>query len=823
MQLVFDNIFDFYRAAGCRQLQTDSRAVTPQNASECIFAALSGKHTDGHRFIAEVYAKGTRFFIVRRAPEGLEGNFLITENPLHALQALAALHRRHFSFPVVGITGSNGKTIVKEWLAELLSEKFNIVKSPKSYNSQLGVPLSVWQMSSRHNLGIFEAGISARNEMKPLADIICPTVGIFTNIGTAHDEGFGSRSEKIKEKLQLFERAEALIFRTAQRELCDEIAAWHRLHSRCRLIGWGENPSSTVRIKIGEKNVQNTSIEMYFRPDEPTVLQLPFADSASLENALHCIVAVWYLTGDTDYIVKAASKILTFHKQPAMRLVRKKGINRCTLIDDSYNNDLAGLRVALEFLALYGAPNRPRTLILSDMLQSGLPPQAVCREVEALADRFDICRLLLVGQAWESLRMPKAVSVRYFANTESLLEAVDRAEISFIEENILVKGARSFGFEQIVARLEEKIHGTRLEINLDAVGHNLGYYKSLLKPGVKIMAMVKAFAYGSGSHEIAQYLQQKGCDYLAVAYADEGIALRQHGITLPLMVMNPSPESFALLHRYRLEPEIYGFRLLQAWLQFIGAVQNPPPVHLKVDTGMHRLGFLPDEIGKLCEIIAQNKEKINIGGIFTHLAGADEDQLIDFSRRQLQLFESAAAQTERAYGKPILKYALNSAGIVRFPEAQYDMVRLGIGLYGIEANGTEQARLQGVAALKTVISQIKTLQPGDTVGYGRQGAITRPSRIATLAIGYADGYRRALGNGKGHFWIHGKKAPTVGRICMDMCMADVTHIPEAREGDEALVFYDAASLQEFANQLDTIPYEALTGIGERVKRIHFSA
>ncbi|WP_250631820.1 bifunctional UDP-N-acetylmuramoyl-tripeptide:D-alanyl-D-alanine ligase/alanine racemase [Rhodoflexus caldus] len=822
MHLTFDNAKDFYRVAEGRQLQIDSRSITPQNADESIFIALSGKHTDGHQFLADVHAKGVRFFIVRWVPEGLDGHFFVADNPLIALQELCALHRQRFHYPVVGITGSNGKTILKEWLAELLAEKFNIIKSPKSYNSQLGVPLSVWQMSDRHNLAIFEAGISTRDSMKPLAQVIRPTIGIFTNIGTAHDEGFSSRSEKIREKLQLFNQSEVIIFNSAQQELRDEILNWHFSHPNCQLISWGTNENDVVKIKIIEKNTRKTVLDIYFNAS-PKRLQLPFADSASLENALHCIIAMWHLTKDADYIDKSLSKILNSHMQPAMRLVRKKGINRCTLIDDSYNNDLAGLRVALEFLALHAVPNRPRTLILSDMLQSGLSHEAICREVEALIGRFDVSRLLLVGQEWANLQVPPDLFVQNFADTASLLAAIDRAELTFIEENILIKGARSFGFEQIVARLEEKIHGTRLEINLDAVGHNLGYYKSLLKPGVKIMAMVKAFAYGSGSHEIAQYLQQKGCDYLAVAYADEGITLRQQGVSLPVMVMNPSADSFALLHSYRLEPEIYGFRILQEWLRFNAAAESSPPIHLKIDTGMHRLGFLPNEIGRLCEIIRQHKDILSISGIFTHLAGADEERLATFSQQQLHLFESAAAQVEHAYGKTMLKYALNSAGIVRFPDAQYDMVRLGIGLYGIEANGIQQSHLQAVATLKTTISQIKNLQPGDTVGYGRHGQITRPSRIATLAIGYADGYRRMLGNGKGHFWIHGKQAPTVGRICMDMCMADITHIPEAQEGDEALVFYDAETLQQLANQLDTIPYEVLTGIGERVKRIYFSA
>jgi alanine racemase len=822
MHLTFDNATDFYKAAYGRQLQTDSRSITPQNAADSIFIALPGKHTDGHQFLADVYAKGVRFFIVRQAPEDLDGHFLVAEKPLHALQQLCALHRQRFHYPVVGITGSNGKTIVKEWLAELLAEKFNIVKSPKSYNSQLGVPLSVWQMGEQHNLAIFEAGISTQNSMMPLAEVIHPTIGIFTNIGTAHDEGFSNRNEKIREKLQLFNQSKVLIFNTVQQELRDEIFHWHCAHPNCQLISWGTDENSTVKVSIIEKNTRKTVLDICFGALSKR-LQLPFADTASLENVLHCIVAMWYLTQDVDYIDKSLLKILSYHRQPDMRLVRKKGINRCTLIDDSYNNDLAGLRVAMEFLALNAVPNRPRTLILSDMLQSGLSHEAICRQVEALISRFDISRLLLVGQEWANLQVAPDVSMQHFADTASLLAAIDRTDVSFVEENILIKGARSFGFEQIVARLEEKIHGTRLEINLDAVGHNLGYYKSLLRPGVKIMAMVKAFAYGSGSHEIAQYLQQKGCDYLAVAYADEGITLRQQGISLPIMVMNPSADSFALLHRYQLEPEIYSLRILQEWLGFTASVESSPPIHLKADTGMHRLGFLPNEIGKLCEIIMYHKEKMNIGGIFTHLAGADEEKLFDFSQQQLRLFESAATQVENTYGKPILKYALNSAGIVRFPDAQYDMVRLGIGLYGIEANGIQQAHLQSVATFKTTISQIKNLQAGDTVGYGRHGQITRPTRIATLAIGYADGYRRILGNGKGHFWIHGKQAPTVGRICMDMCMADITHIPEAQEGDEALVFYNAETLQQLANQLDTIPYEVLTGIGERVKRIYFSA
>ncbi|MCS6968287.1 MAG: bifunctional UDP-N-acetylmuramoyl-tripeptide:D-alanyl-D-alanine ligase/alanine racemase [Cytophagales bacterium] len=827
MQRILRRVDFFYQLACSKKLQIDSRNIHSQNASESIFVALKGKHTDGHHFIEEAHKKGVRFFLVRSVPESLEGTFLVAEDTLASLQQLARLHRHCFNYPVIGITGSNGKTIVKEWLSELLAEKFNIVKSPKSYNSQLGVALSVWEMNHVHNLAIFEADISQKGEMHLLANVMSPTIGIFTNLGKAHDEGFSSPKEKVREKLKLFTTAKALIFHTAYQEICQEVLPWQEKYPHCQLIGWGESDQSTIKFKIVEKAGQSATISLNFGKESLT-LSLPFADSACIENLVHCIVAMWYLLGELDYIRHAVNKVFSrpWQVQPAMRLVRKKGIHRCTLIDDSYNNDLTGLRIALEFLALYGNPTQPRTLILSDMLQSGLTDEMICKEVENLVKQFDINRLLLVGNQWERLlpsNFSTPLTVAHFEQTKDLIAAIDQAAINFVEENILVKGARAFGFEQVVARLEEKIHGTRLEINLDAIGHNLGYYKSLLEPKVKIMVMVKAFAYGNGHYEIAQYLQQKGCHYLAVAYADEGVFLRRHGIYLPIMVMNPMPESFALLQSYQLEPEIYSFRLLQQWIKFAACTGQLPPIHLEIDTGMHRLGFLPAEVETLCEIIRQNKEKINIAGVFTHLSAADEAQHDEFSRHQLQLFDNIFEQIASAYGSRPLKYALNSAGIVKFPQAHYDMVRLGIGLYGIAATGKEENHLQPVAALKTIISQIKTLPQGATIGYGRSHPIDKPSRIAVLAIGYADGYRRALGNGKGFFWIHGKKAPTVGRICMDMCMADVTHIPQAQEGDEAIVFCDANSLKTIAQQLGTIPYEVLTSIGERVKRIYFSA
>jgi len=816
-------------------LVIDSRQV--QSPARTVFFALRGKHYDGHDFLADLYAQGVRHFVVddpvKAAALAGGAQVYLADHTVAALQSLVAHHRQFFTLPVVAITGSNGKTIVKEWLGRLLACDQQVVKSPKSYNSQLGVPLSVWQLDPAHQVGVFEAGVSRVGEMAQLATLIQPTIGIFTNIGSAHDEGFASRHEKIREKLQLFANCQTLIYCQSHAQVREAIGEWAKEHST-KLFAWGTGPGADLHLLSETRTVDQTVFQCAIAGEEAE-LRLPFTDASSLENCLHCVAALYCLGYSMARVQTLIDLIFGTARNRAvpMRLELKRGQHGNTIIDDTYNNDLAGLAVALDFLVQHDQPARPaypaRTVIVSDMLETGLPAELLYQKIAELLAARQVTKLIGIGVGIAQNQSLFSTPEKYFcATTDDFLAKLHQNTFKFREEIILVKGARTFGFERITAFLQEKIHGTVLEINLDALAWNLGYYRSLLRPNVKIMVMVKAFAYGSGSLEVAGLLQRKGVDYLAVAYADEGVQLRQSGLTLPIMVMNPAEATFGTLLRYQLEPEIYSFRLLAQWLDFSGhqPMHLPPsavlPIHLKLDTGMHRLGFLPGEISELRDILEKNRQFLPVAAIFTHLAGADEDRLTEFSRQQLAAFRVMAAQLEAGLGYFTLKHALNSAGIVRFPDAQFDMVRLGIGLYGVEANGAHQEKLQTVGTLKTTISQIKNLSADQTIGYGRHGKLQRESQIGTIAIGYADGYDRRLGQGRGGVLVNGQLAPTVGNVCMDMTMIDLTGI-SAQEGDEVIVFGTKPSLLELSATLGTIPYEIMTGIGERVKRIFFTA
>ncbi|WP_317172768.1 bifunctional UDP-N-acetylmuramoyl-tripeptide:D-alanyl-D-alanine ligase/alanine racemase [Hymenobacter sp. HDW8] len=746
-----------------------------------------------------------------------EAGFLLVQDSLAALQALAAWHRQQFTIPVVGITGSNGKTIVKEWLAQLLSSDELICKSPRSYNSQVGVPLSVWELNATHTLGIFEAGISERGEMAKLAAVIQPTLGIFTNLGTAHDAGFSSAEEKVQEKMQLFEAVDTLFY-------CRDHEAIHstaqQMLGPARTFTWSRQhqQEANLGVTVTEASAERTVVHVRLvRPRvEEYTFTLPFADEPSVENALHCLaVLLWYAV-PTAEIQRRLDRLLPV----AMRLEMKQALNDCYVLDDTYNNDLAGLTLALDALARQ--PRRgQRTLILSDVLESGLPAAELYARIAAQLPAHGVGRIIGVGQAISAhQQLFSELRGAFYASTEAFLAAFQPEQ--FRHETILVKGARRFEFERIVAAFQQKIHGTVLEVNLDALVHNLNYYRARLAPGTRLMVMVKAFAYGSGSYEVANLLQFHRADYLAVAYADEGVELRQHGISLPIMVMNPSPDSFQKLHQYHLEPEIYSFERLHDYL--LAAEEQPmPAIHLKLDTGMRRLGFAEEDLDELCALLLKKAPQLHVASMLTHLAGADEEQHNDFSHQQLAAFQRMTPLVEAALGYPMLKHALNSAGIIRFPQAHLDMVRLGIGLYGVEASGQDSAALRPVSALRTVISQVKKLPAGQTVGYGRRGIATDfERRTATIAIGYADGYDRRFGNGVGEVVIRGLRAPIIGNVCMDMCMVDVTHIPDAQAGDVVVVFGEEMPLVELASRIGTIPYELLTNVSERVKRIFIS-
>ncbi|MGI4884959.1 MAG: bifunctional UDP-N-acetylmuramoyl-tripeptide:D-alanyl-D-alanine ligase/alanine racemase [Janthinobacterium lividum] len=812
-------------AAAVRHLLLDSRRAGPPAGA--LFVALRGPSHDGHRYLPQAYAQGVRLFVVAEnaaLPGGLAAypgaGLVAVASPLGALQALAAQHRQQFGGPVWAVTGSNGKTIVKEWLAQLLGPDEVICRSPRSYNSQVGVPLSVWELSpARHTLGLFEAGISEVGEMAKLAAIIQPTEGVFTTLGTAHDAGFASEAEKLREKLRLFEGAQfrRLYYCADQGPVREAVAA-------LGLPGFGwtrhDAPGAALRFRVAPAGAGRTAVKARAGDVGPRAdFVLPFADEPSVENALHGL-AVLLARG----VAPAEIQRRLARLQPvAMRLEMKQGRHDSYLLDDTYNNDLAGLALALAALGRQARPGG-RTLILSDVLESGRAGPDLYARVGALLPAHGVTRLVGIGpeisegMAGNAPAGGPALRTEFYPTTEAFLAQLNPAD--FAHETILVKGARRFGFERIVAALQAQQHGTVLEVNLDALGHNLQHFRQQLRPGTKLMVMVKAFAYGAGSYEVASLLEFQRADYLAVAYADEGVALREAGIGLPIMVMNPAPDAFERLRRHRLEPEIYSFELLHEYLAAATDGAPLPPVHLKLDTGMRRLGFEEADVPALGALLRQHRARLPVAGIMTHLAAADDPAHDDFTRQQLAAFGRMAGALEEALGRPVLKHALNSAGIRRFPEAQLDMVRLGIGLYGVDASGLDANALRPVSTLRTTISQIKTLPAGATVGYGRRGAAgAHDRRIATLAIGYADGYDRRFGNGAGAVLVHGQPAPLVGAVCMDMCMVDVTAIPAARAGDVAVVFGTGLPLPALAARIGTIAYELLTNVSERVKRV----
>ncbi|MGA0558003.1 bifunctional UDP-N-acetylmuramoyl-tripeptide:D-alanyl-D-alanine ligase/alanine racemase [Larkinella sp. VNQ87] len=809
---------------------TDSRqvpSVTRSGSAEPLFFAIRGEHHDGHQFIADLYRKNVRQFVVETSALTPEIRHDLARMPdariwevsssLRALQDLAARHRSQFDIPVVGITGSNGKTIVKEWLAQVLAPDFRIQKSPKSYNSQLGVPLSVWPLNGEHTLGIFEAGISKPAEMQALQSIIRPTIGIFTNVGSAHDEGFRSQKQKVAEKLRLFRQSETLIYRKSYTEIDEEIHLLLKaVNPSIRLIDWSTEDDTGVPVSFNPQPA-GTQLEVTWEGRNYHV-RVPFSDSASLENATHVLLASLVLGVTDENVLQGRFAQL---RPVSMRLELKEGIHRNLLIDDTYNNDLAGLSIALDFLNQQDQ-TRQKVLVLSDMLETGLKPDELYAEIARLVTEKGVTQLIGVGPEIGRHRTVFTIPSRFFANTEELLGSEFLNELT--DAVILVKGARRFSFEGIVNRFVQKSHRTVLEINLDALTDNLNFYRNKVGAQTRIMVMVKAFAYGSGSAEVASLLQHHRVDYLAVAYADEGVALRENGIRLPIMVMNPSVQAFRQLLDYQLEPEIYSFRILDEWNRFLAgepSLADLPSIHIKLDTGMHRLGFLPQEVERLGLLLKANPT-LRVASIFSHLAGSDEAEHTPFSQEQHRRLMEGAVLLEKYLGYRPLRHLLNSAGIVRLPEFKLDMVRLGIGLYGVEASKLEPQQVKPVGTLKTVISQIKELKAGETVGYSRRGVLTHDARIATLAIGYADGYDRRLGNGVGQVWVNGVLCPTIGSICMDMTMIDVT-AAAAQEGDEVELFGTQIPIGELAARIGTIPYEILTGVSERVKRVFYRA
>ncbi|MFT7035405.1 MAG: alanine racemase [Cyclobacteriaceae bacterium] len=770
----------------------DTRNLSIQRGA--VFFAIDGDNHDGHSYVKEAYEKGIRHFVVEKRIEGMEeASVLLVPSSVGALQVIVAHHRKQYSYPVIGITGSNGKTIVKEWLSSLLSKSQDIVKSPKSYNSQIGVPLSVWQMSETHTLGIFEAGISKTGEMSKLENIIKPDIGIFTNIGEAHNEGFISKKEKAAEKAVLFKGCKKIIYPKSDSII--EQALISQINDDQKLLGWGVMSNGRDNYHI---TVDGDSLN----------LKLKFSEPYFIENAIHCAITM-HVLGMSEMAIQSGLNNLPAVK---MRLEIKQAIGQSYLIDDTYNNDLYGLEVALDFLSRQNQKNR-KSVILSDVSQSGINGEKLYKKVNELLKKNNVTRLVGIGPEIKKFSAEISVSASYFPNTDKFLDS----DPKIANELVLVKGARNFSFERIILKLEKNIHQTVLEINLENIIHNLNFYRSKLQPDTKVMAMVKAYAYGGGILEIANLLQYHQVDYLGVAYIDEAVELRKHGIHIPIMIMNPSSDSFGLFREFNLEPEIYSLDLLNEFLSYFGKDQNIPGIHIKIESGMNRLGFIESELDQFHQLVSKNKN-LKVKSMFSHLAGSENPIHDDYTENQVDTFNKLADKLSNSLGYQPLRHIANTSGISRFPEYHFDMVRLGIGLYGFDPTELEQKSLKPATNLKSTISQIKNIMKGDTVGYGRKGVATKDMKIATIPIGYADGYLRAFSNGNGSMLVRNQLAPVFGNICMDMTMLDVTNI-NCEIGDEVIVFGQKPTIKDLADQIDTIPYEIMTNIGQRVKRV----
>ena len=793
-------------------LVTDSRRISFPSSS--IFFALQTARRDGHNFIEEVYARGVRNFVVHEDfndASFIDANFLKVKNTLLALQQLTAYHRSQFSYPVIGITGSNGKTIVKEWLYQLMSPDYNIVRSPRSYNSQIGVPLSVWQMSAANNLAIFEAGISSIDEMIHLQQVIKPTIGILTNVGQAHDEGFISQKEKLQEKWLLFNEAKTIFYPADDKDI-SAVASYSTTQQQA-LFSWGFSASSTLRITQIDKKQTSTFIQATYN-NRNISIELFFTDEASIRNAITCWSVLLYYQVNDSVI---AQRMHTLHPID-MRLQLIEAINGSSLINDSYSFDSNSFNVALDFL-LQQQQHLHKTVILSDLPE----PAGVeaYKAIAAILQAKKIDRAIAIGSTWQQhqglLRSMVPVT-EYHLSTEHFIQHFNANH--FKNEAILLKGARIFGFEKIVGLLEKKVHQTVMEINLTALTHNLKQYQQQLKAGTKLMAMVKAFGYGSGSAEIAHVLQFHKVDYLAVAYVDEGVDLRKAGISLPILVLNVEEAGFENIVQYNLEPELFSFELCRSFdlfLQLQGLQQYP--VHIKLDTGMHRLGFEESDMDALRSLLKDNSRMV-VQSVFSHLAASEDPEEDAFTQKQVAIFERCCLHLQQTLGYAFIKHIANSAAIFRNPALQFDMVRLGIGLYGVDSSIEQQLSLQTVGTLKTTIAQLRRVKVGDTIGYNRRGKVYRDSHIATIRIGYADGFNRRMGNGVGHVFIKGKMAPVIGSVCMDMTMIDVTELDNVHAGDEVEIFGMHLPVQQVAEWCGTIAYEILTTVNQRVKRVY---
>lgn len=795
----------------------DSRAQ--QKYVESMFVALIGHRQDGHQYIEEAYKKGIRSFLISNNnsinKEWRDATFILVDNTLCALHLLAKAHRSNYQLPVIAITGSNGKTVTKEWLFQLLKDQYNICRSPKSYNSQIGVPFSIWNLNETHNLGIFEAGISAPNEMATLEEMIQPSIGIFTNIGSAHAQNFDSQAAIIKEKLLLFYNCKTLIYCKDHESIHQTILTTKKL-DKVNKVSWAVEGEADLQITERNKEDGKTIISGIFKGNTISI-RIPFMDDASIEDAIHSWLICLVLNVPNHSIEQGMLQLSPI----AMRLELKKGINGCTLINDTYNSDVTSLKIAITYLKQQ-QQHPKHTLIISDILQNSIRLDLLYEEVADLVKRNQIDRVIAIGPNISSQSALFHVPIECYKNTTDFLQHLTNQ--SFQNEAILIKGARLFEFERITDRLQEKAHNTTLEINLNNLIDNFNYYKSILRPQTKLMVMVKAFSYGSGTHEIANILEYYRADYLAVAYTDEGISLREQGIKLPIMVLNPEPSSFDSLVRFDLEAEIFSLRLLKLFISHIKSLpksekSQPKRIHLKLDTGMRRLGF---ELTDLQEVVSllSSEPSIEVASIFSHLAASDENEKDGFTQEQFSRFNAMDAHLKNHLKSPYMRHILNSSGILRFPDQQFEMVRLGIGLYGVSNTEEHKKHLNPVHRLVAHISQIKQLKKGETVGYGRRGIMPQDGQTATVSIGYADGISRLLGNGSWKVAVNGQLVPTIGSICMDMLMIDITGIT-AKEGDEVVIFGPQNTIYELSKAQNTIPYEILTDVGNRVKRVFY--
>lgn len=783
----------------------DSRKYfSPENT---LFIALTGKNNDGHDYIPELSNNGISSFMVEQKPEGSFSetlSFIVVKDTLTALQKLGAWFRKEFTSPVLGITGSNGKTIVKEWLYQALGNQLNVVRSPQSYNSQVGVPLSLFLLDNQYNMAIIEAGISRPREMENLRKMIQPDIGIMTNVGEAHQQNFDNLRDKTIEKLRLFAGAEKIVYCGDYKIIHEEAT---RLFTPDRLVSWGMSTNFDYYIS---KEISLEGSTLRIKGKVSSILQVPYIDYASIENCIHVIIFLYEQGYQTEYIQELINSL----EPVSMRMEMIRGSNNCSVINDSYNSDLVSLSNALDYLELQ-VQHEKKTLVISDILETGRELEDLYQQVAGMIRSRKIDRVIAIGEDLWSHREYFTGNCNFFIDTESFLKELPRFQ--FHDETILLKGARKFEFERISSYLQESAHRTVLEIDLNAMLDNYRWYRSQIKPEVKIMAMVKAFSYGSGSYEIANLLEYQNIDYLAGAYTDEGVSLRKSGIRTPIMIMSPEINDFNLIVKYNLEPEIYSMRIMKEFSRFLqkNAIESYP-VHIKLDTGMHRLGFTTDQCDEISKGIGESQLKVI--SVFSHLAASDQEVHDAFTKKQIREFSDFCEDLSKKLGYPFLRHILNTSGIERFPEAQFEMVRLGIGLYGVSKFSGDS--ISEVSTFKTRISQIKELKKGETVGYNRAGKAKKLLSIATIPVGYADGIPRSLSNGIGNFMINHHLAPVIGNVCMDMCMLDITDM-DVSEGDEVIIFGKEHSVENIAKYSNTIAYEILTGISRRVKRIYY--